>query len=119
MMHTCDRCNGQGYKILESCPFCYERKVLTGQAKLNVQVEKGMPDGATVTFVGEAEQSPNFFAGDVIFKLKTNKHARFTRNGKNLTIVLELSLKESLIGYSKDIPHLDGHTVRVEHDGVT
>ncbi len=92
---------------------------MTGQAKLNVQVEKGMAEGATVTFAGEAEQSPNFFAGDVIFKLKTSKHARFTRNGKNLTIVLELSLKESLIGYSKDILHLDGHTVRVEHDGVT
>jgi DnaJ-related protein SCJ1 len=30
-----------------------------------------------------------------------------------------LTLKESLLGYTKQITHLDGHIVQIEHDGLT
>lgn len=86
---------------------------------LNVLVEKGMEDGAEITFPGESGRDPEYFPGDIIFYLSTNPHARFTRQRGTLYTTVQLTFKESLLGYEKDIPHLDGHVVRIEHEGPT
>ena len=78
-----------------------------------------MEDGAEIPFPGEGGRDPDFFPGDIIFSLITNPHPRFTRNRSQLNITQKLTFKESLVGYSKEIVHLDGHIVRIEHNGPT
>jgi DnaJ-class molecular chaperone len=111
MQHWCDKCNAQGYIALEKCTHCNSKKTVRGSVKMNVQVEKGMKEGATIKFEGQASQGPDFFPGDVVFKVKINKHATFTRKGNDLHTTVDLTLKESLLGYTKQITHLDGHIV--------
>ena len=52
-------------------------------------------------------------AGSVNIKIVQLNHLNFTRDNHNLKTDLEISLSEALLGFSKDIIHLDGHTVTI------
>ncbi|CAK9062277.1 unnamed protein product [Durusdinium trenchii] len=88
-------------------------------APLDVHIEKGMSSGDTVTFPRMAEERPGMLPGSVILKLKARKHPKFQRNGNDLHTDLTISLKESLLGWSRTITHLDGHSVEVKQVDVT
>lgn len=88
-------------------------------APLEVHIEKGMTSGDTVTFPRMAEERPGMLPGSVILKLKAKKHPKFQRNGNDLHTELTISLRESLLGWSRTITHLDGHTVEVKQTDVT
>jgi len=57
--------------------------------------------------------------GAVNLKLKTNKHPLFTRRQNDLHMDMKISLRESLVGWSQKIRHLDGHTVELSTESVT
>ncbi len=46
-------------------------------------------------------------------------HARFRRSGNNLHTVVTLTLEEALLGFTKEIEHLDDHIVTIEKTKVT
>lgn len=46
-------------------------------------------------------------------------HPRFQRNGNNLHTVVTLTLEEALLGFTKEIEHLDDHIVTIEKTKVT
>ena len=78
-----------------------------------------MDNGSPITFAGQSEQNPDWFPGDIIFILKVRNHSRFTRRGNDLLSNVRLTLREALLGYSKQISHLDGHVVQIDYKGVT
>ncbi|CAE7466429.1 DNAJA2 [Symbiodinium pilosum] len=88
-------------------------------APLDVHIEKGMTSGDTVTFPRMAEERPGMLPGSVILKLKAKKHPRFERRGSDLHTDLKISLRESLLGWSRTIQHLDGHEVEIKQSDVT
>lgn len=55
----------------------------------------------------------------MVFVVSEGKHEFFTREGDNLRAEITITLKEALLGFSKELLHLDGHTFRVERDEVT
>ena len=69
-------------------------------------------------FPGESEQSPEYLPGDVIFRLRTAPHHVFQRVGANLFADLQLTMLEALLGFSKNIVHLDGRVVTVSSQDV-
>jgi len=58
-------------------------------------------------------------SGDVFFRVETIRHPRFEREGDNLKTKVKLSLKEALLGFKKEVSHLDGHPVEIEKTKVT
>lgn len=46
-------------------------------------------------------------------------HPVFTREGDNLRTTLNITLREALLGFEKEIEHLDGHKVKVSKKDVT
>jgi len=93
--------------------------VRRGSTQLSVEVERGMEDGKEIVFERQADQSPEVTPGDVKFVIKQQPHPIFTRSGDNLYMKHTLSLEEALLGFSIEVPHLDGHSVKLEHDKVT
>lgn len=55
----------------------------------------------------------------MIFKLRQVKHKLFRRDGNNLHVSLTISLREALLGFKKELIHLDGHPVVIERKGIT
>lgn len=119
MQQTCDKCGGKGKTHKHKCPHCSGHRVVDETVELQAEVERGMPDGHQLVFERMSEQSPDTTPGDVILKLRTKKHSRFERRGNDLLHTMTISLKEALLGFTKEIPHLDKHFVEVKRDTVT
>lgn len=116
---VCDECGGKGKKVTSTCPHCSGKKVEVGEENVMVSIERGMQDGEKITFSQQADSSPDTTPGDLVFRLLTAPHKRFIRKGDDLHFQLTVSLLEALVGFSKKIKHLDGHTVDVIRTEVT
>jgi len=116
---TCDECGGKGKKVTSKCPHCNGKKVETGEETYTIDIEKGMVDGQQIRIEQSGEEAPDTTPGDVVFRIVTLPDKLFKREGHNLHYDMEISLLEALTGFSKDITHLDGHTVTIKRDQVT
>jgi len=116
---VCDECGGKGKKVTSTCPHCGGKKIEVGEDTILISIEKGMKDGEKLVFSQQADEAPDTTPGDLVFRLATIPHKRFTRKGNDLHLSLTVSLLEALVGFNKKIKHLDGHTFDVIRDEVT
>eukprot|EP00929_Paragymnodinium_shiwhaense_P064566 TRINITY_DN3234_c0_g2_i1.p1 TRINITY_DN3234_c0_g2~~TRINITY_DN3234_c0_g2_i1.p1 ORF type:complete len:478 (+),score=157.65 TRINITY_DN3234_c0_g2_i1:122-1555(+) len=86
---------------------------------IDLHIEKGMRDGDTLNFPRMSSQRPGMLPGAVNVKLQQKKHKLFKRRGDDLHMEHEISLKEALLGWSKTVTHLDGHTIEIGSKSVT
>lgn len=70
---TCNDCGGRGKVVKKVCPHCSGSKILDHSAHLNLEVEKGCPEGHEIVFDGAADESPDWEAGDVVLKVRSRK----------------------------------------------
>jgi len=116
---VCDECGGKGKKVTSTCPHCGGKKVEVGEDNLMVSIERGMMDGEKIVFSQQADEAPDTTPGDLVFRVVTAPHKRFVRSGDDLHFSLTVSLLEALVGFTKKIKHLDGHTVEIVRTEVT
>ena len=126
---VCGDCGGKGKKVRNACPVCNGHRVVREPEKFTLHVERGMPNGVRVTYENEADESPDWEAGDLIVEVsesdaKLNEGAEdpiertdgtfFRRRGNDLFWREVLSLREAWMGdWTRNLTHLDGHTVRL------
>lgn len=110
---------GPGFVVQQQEEVQSTEKCKNQQETMTLQVEKGMRDGDAITFEMMGEQKPKTIPGDVVFKLKAQKHKTFKRRGNDLTMKMNLSLRQALLGFEKTIRHLDGHEVKIRREGIT
>lgn len=126
---SCNRCPnevrlvnrqvGPGMYIQQQEEVASKEKCKQEETSIEVQIEKGMRDGETVTFPRMAEQSPGMLPGSVVFTLKARKHPKFERRGDDLHMNLKVSLQEALLGWTQKVRHMDGHLVTLSTSSVT
>lgn len=122
----CDKCGGQGKMIKKPCPVCQGHRVVRREVEIYVTIEPGMDQGTRITYENEADESPDWVAGDLIFileekqpELGVNDDERtdgtfFRRRGKDLFWKETLSLREAWMGdWTRNLTHLDGHVVHL------
>ena len=87
---------------------------------LHATIERGAAEGSEITFPRASEQAPGMIPGNVVVKLRTAKHAVFVRDGNDLRMELKIPLRSALIGFEREIRHLDGRpvTIRSPSDGA-
>ncbi|KAK5941355.1 DnaJ- protein scj1 [Knufia obscura] len=125
----CDVCGGQGKTIKKPCKTCGGAKVVRGRIDLVADVEPGMPRGHRIVFENEADEHPDYVAGnlnvvvdELAAKIDTsesdearrsrNDGAFFRRKGPDLYWKEVLSLREAWMGgWTRNLTHLDGHVV--------
>lgn len=128
MQMQCDQCGGQGQTIKHKCKVCGGAKVVREAETHRLVVEKGLPRNGRVVFENEADESPDWTAGDLVIQVVekdpeigngNEKHDRvdgnfFRRKGDDLLWREVLSLREAWLGdWTRNLTHLDGHTVRL------
>lgn len=121
----CDKCGGKGKSIKHVCPVCGGARVVRRPVTLTAVVEKGMPKGTRLRFENEADESPDYVAGDMILGLQeqepkfSEEHGPhrtdgtfFRRKDNDLWWKEVLSLREAWMGqWTRNLTHLDGHIV--------
>ena len=103
-------------KVCEQCP---NVKLVRQPDGLSVAVEPGMVDGQEIPFFEEGEPLVDGEPGDLIFIVRQIPHVRFSRSGNDLHLEETISLVEALVGFSKEIDHLDDHKVVLSSTKVT
>lgn len=122
----CNACGGQGKTIRHKCPVCAGARVVRASETHDLHIERGMPNGVRITYENEADESPDWVAGDLIVnlvaqdpQLGTTDDTRtdgtfFRRRGNDLFWREVLSLREAWMGdWTRNITHLDGHVVQL------
>ena len=82
-----------------------KEKCTEEDTELTLLIEKGTPPGHEQTFVMMSEQKPGQIPGDVIVAIQQKKHPQFRRDGNDLHVVQEISLKQALLGFSTVLDH--------------
>eukprot|EP00798_Chlamydomonas_sp_ICE-L_P007528 gene7528-677_t len=108
----------QQYHVQE-CEKCPNVKLEREQETLTVHVEPGMQDGEHINFFEEGEPLIDGETGDLKFILRTQPSDKWERRGNDLLINETISLVDALVGFSRDVEHLDGHLVTLATEGIT
>ncbi|CAE6500288.1 unnamed protein product [Rhizoctonia solani] len=117
---TCNECGGRGKVIKKVCPHCQGHKVVDHTAEYMLDVTPGMPEGHEVVFEGEADQSPDYDAGDVVLRVRSGKTSGgFRRKESALYWTETIGVDEALLGFERNITHLDGRIVTLKKSGTT
>ena len=82
-------------------------------ARVEAQVLPGMQHGDTVTIEGAGNVQPGMDPGNVVVQIVELSNRAFKREGDDLQYQVSLTLKEALLGWSREIEHLDGRTVAI------
>ncbi|KAF8464399.1 hypothetical protein BDZ91DRAFT_729785 [Kalaharituber pfeilii] len=129
---VCDACGGKGETIKTPCPVCHGQKVVRKVDTHTLTVQKGAPRGVRVSFENEADEHPDYIAGDLIVTIEERNPdvtvvssddrdddpptdgMFFRRRGTDLVYKEVLSLREALFGgWVRNLTHLDGHLVQL------
>ncbi|KAG6022836.1 hypothetical protein E4U19_004746 [Claviceps sp. Clav32 group G5] len=125
MQMRCDVCGGRGKSIKHKCPVCRGQRVERKPTKVSLKVERGAGQNSRIVYENEADESPDWIAGDLIvtFVEKTPSPEDnpegvdgiyFRRKGDDLYWTEVLSLREAWMGdWSRNLTHLDSHVVRL------
>jgi len=117
---TCNDCHGQGKIIAKVCPHCGGHKIVDHAQHYTLDVSRGMPEGHEVVFEGEGDENPDWEAGDVVLRVRSKKQqGGFRRKDTSLYWKESLGIEEALLGFERNITHLDGRTVTLKRSGVT
>lgn len=111
---TCGECQGEGMSIKDKCTDCKGEKVTYTTKTIDVDLDKGIPDGFRYSFFGDGDEYPEIDTGDLYVEVFLEKHKDFIRKGADLVYKMQISLLEALTGVSFDITHLDGRTIKIK-----
>uniref|UniRef100_A0A8C4R410 DnaJ homolog subfamily B member 11 n=1 Tax=Eptatretus burgeri TaxID=7764 RepID=A0A8C4R410_EPTBU len=101
------------------CDECPNVKLINEEKTLEVEIEPGVQDGMEYPFMGEGEPHIDGEPGDLRFRIKVLKHPVFERRGDDLYTNVTISLLDALLGFEREIAHLDQHKVHIVRDKVT
>lgn len=116
----CPHCGGKGEQIAKHCSDCSGARTVEVQHTLAVHVPAGAPEGFEETFQGEADESPDIDAGDVVVRVRSKRNnLGWTRKESGLVGRITLNVEEALLGFERNITTLDGRSVGISRTGTT
>eukprot|EP00892_Ulva_mutabilis_P005332 jgi/Ulvmu1/3170/UM015_0211.1 len=101
------------------CEQCPNVKLVEDTVKLSFDIEPGMDTGHVITLSEEGEPHADGDSGDLNIIMVSDPHPFFHRDKDNLKIKADITLVDALVGFEKEIEHLDGHKVTLKRQGVT
>jgi len=107
----CGSCSGSGKKPSGTCSKCNGGKFSTHEKILTINIEPGMTPGDSMTFPNECSDHPDFEQpGDVhIVMREADESSVFARVGDDLSVVVNITLMESLLGCQRILHGHPGH----------
>jgi len=117
---TCTRCGGKGKVITQHCPHCSGQKVRPHTQHYTLMVPVGAPEGHQVMYENEGDENPEWEAGDVIVRIRSRKkNGGWRRKESSLYWTEVIGIDEALLGFERNLTHLDGHVVQLKRTAVT
>lgn len=120
VQNPCPVCGGTGKEVKNKCLECKGKRTVKGTTSFQLFIAPGCPEDHEIHFPLEADEYPDKIPGDLTVVVRSKTDAtEFRRRDNDLLLTVKLTLKEALLGYRKQIAHMDGHMVTLSHEGVT
>ena len=106
---TCPTCNGSGQQITSKCNSCHGDGVVRGEETIAINIPAGVSDGMQLSMSGKGNAAPNGgIPGDLIILIEEIPHETLKREGNNVVYDLHVSIIDAALGYSVEVPTIDG-----------
>lgn len=106
---TCPTCNGSGTQITAKCGSCHGDGVVRGEETITINIPAGVSDGMQLSMSGKGNAAPNGgVPGDLIILIEELPHESLKREGNNVVYDLHVSIVDAALGYSAEVPTIDG-----------
>tara|TARA_Y100000389_G_scaffold38744_1_gene33117 strand:- start:7220 stop:8083 length:864 start_codon:yes stop_codon:yes gene_type:complete len=89
----------------------YERE------KIYIEIPKGIDDNEIILIKNKGNIYNNIVIGDIKIQIKIRKHIEYLRDGLDLILNKNISLKESLCGFKFEINHLNEKKYIIQNNG--
>lgn len=111
----CPDCRGRGKTSEEKCPNCRGSGRVTKEAKISLNIPKGIEDGMRLRVAGEGNAGYNGGpAGDLYVVIHVKDDKTFDRDGANLWTGITVSYPKLVIGGEEKVKTLEGETVMLK-----
>ena len=108
----CPDCRGRGTVFEERCPQCRGTGRVNKEAKISLNIPKGIEDGMRLRVTGEGNAGINGGpAGDLYVQIHIKEHKLFDRDGNNLWTSISTSYPKLVLGGEETVETLDGDKV--------
>lgn len=102
------------------CDQCPNLKWMINRERIQVTVEPGAVEGEEIRMFEEGEHMIDGDPGDLVFRVAMRENNDpWRREGNDLHVTEVLSLEEALLGFKRELTHLDGRKVAHSAVGVT
>jgi len=106
---TCPTCHGSGQQITAKCNACHGEGTVRGEETITINIPAGVSDGMQLSMAGKGNAAPNGgIAGDLIILIEELPHDTLKREGNNVVYDLHLSIIDAALGFSAEVPTIDG-----------
>lgn len=82
---------------------------------IQIPIPKGISSGENILLTGVGNRGLNNIMGDVKLSIRILPHELFERKGNDLYCTKQITLKEALCGFTIEIQHLNGKTLRLNN----
>ena len=112
----CIDCKSKGYvlKFESGCKDCSGTGKARERVVIEPEIKPGDKNGNRYKFTGLGDSIDGVPPVDIIIVVQQEVEEGFIRSGDDIRVIQKISLKESLIGFTKEIKHVDGHVVEVD-----
>ena len=108
----CPDCHGTGETFKESCSNCRGKGYTKKTKDLKLKVPSGVDNGDQMRMTGKANAGTNGGPnGDVYIEFTVKEHALFKRDGKDIYLVVPLTVTEAVLGCKKEVPTIYGNEI--------
>jgi len=115
---NCIKCFGKGISYQNDCKECENTRQKEDRQVFKISVPQGVPEGWSVRLNGKGNipVKKNEEAGDLIIEVNVMEHHVFKRDGNNLILNHEISLKDVLVGQTINVDVFgENATIDVSH----
>ena len=114
LQNKCFGCNGKGKIFKEICKECQGKKVQNIKRKIEINLERGVPDKHRYKIQNEGDEFPGKENGDLIVEIFLQEHKDFIRKGADLFYECKISLLEAINGVKLSLNFLNGKRILIE-----
>lgn len=106
---TCPTCQGNGQQITAKCGACHGEGTVRGEETITINIPAGVSEGMQLSMAGKGNAAPNGgVPGDLIILIEELTHDTLKREGNNIVYDLHVSIIDAALGYSAEVPTIDG-----------
>ena len=106
----CPDCHGTGEVFESSCSHCHGKGFTKTSRDIKLKVPSGVDNNDQMRMTGKANSGTNGGPnGDIYINFRVADHPLYKRDGRDIYLVVPLTITEAVLGCKKEIPTINGN----------